>query len=264
MLREGNGEPVVLFHGVTCSERVWAPIAHLLSPHCEVFAPTSMGHRGGAAARPGVKIADLVDDAEATLDQLKLDRPHLVGNSLGGWIAMELARRGRASSVCALSPAGCWDVAKSGQRQATDKLKGVVRLTRATRWALPLASRLGVIRKFAMRENAVNGARVSSQELISMADDLLGCTAKYDLLNTTEAMAPLKPAPCPVLLAWAEFDRIFPPEVNGPIARELIPDAEWRVLPKVGHLPMLDDPELVAKTIIDWVNAHSLTKQAAG
>jgi pimeloyl-ACP methyl ester carboxylesterase len=50
----------------------------------------------------------MVDAAERYLDERGLARPHLAGNSLGGWVAIELARRGRAASVCAFSPAGFW------------------------------------------------------------------------------------------------------------------------------------------------------------
>lgn len=257
MLREGHGEPVVLFHGVTCSERIWHQVVPLLSPHYEVFTLTSLGHRGGHAAESGTRIKDVINDAETTLNQLQLDRPHLVGNSMGGWIAIELARRGRASSVCALSPAGFWDVSSSNQLHALQVLKSVVRMTQATRWALPALSRIGIIRKFAMKENVVNGDRLSSDELINMADDLLGCSVKNDLLNTSEAIEPLSPAPCPILLAWSESDRIFSPDINGAIARERIPDAEWQVLPKVGHLSMLDDPKLLAKTILEWIGTRS-------
>ena len=49
-----------------------------------------------------------MDDLERLLDELGLAKAHLAGNSLGGWAALELARRGRALTVCALSPAGAW------------------------------------------------------------------------------------------------------------------------------------------------------------
>jgi len=100
-----------------------------------------------------------------------------------------------------------------------------------------------------MRDNAVHGDRLSASEFIDMADDLLGCTARDDLLGTTEQLAPIEPLPCPIVLAWAGSDRIFPPTVNGARARALVPHAEWRVLPGVGHVAMTDDPVLVARTI---------------
>src|ERR1039457_6000148 len=100
-------EPLVLLHGITMSGRVWDRTIPFLKAHHQVLAPTLMGHHGGATPveRP-VRLRHLVDDIERILDQSELDRPHFAGNSLGGWIALELAGRGRASSVCALSPAG--------------------------------------------------------------------------------------------------------------------------------------------------------------
>ena len=253
MLKEGSGEPIVLFHGVTCSERVWGRVLPLLSVNHYVVAPTLLGHRGGTAAKKGTRMADVIDDAEAILDRLKLDRPHLAGNSMGGWVAIELARRGRASSVCALSPAGFWDVSSGSQSHATEILKKVVARTQSSRWALPLLSKFGAVRKSAMRANAVNGHRLTDKEFINMADDLLGCSARNDLLNTTEQIEAFNSIPCPIMLAWSQCDRIFPLQVNGEIARKLIPEAEWRVLPNVGHLPMIDDPKLVVETILNSV-----------
>ena len=111
---------VVLLHGVTCSGNMWRDIVPLLSEHHDVYAPTLLGHRGGPAIqRRPVTVSDLVDATERYLDEnITAARPHLVGNSLGGWVAIELARRGRAASVCALSPAGFWWDTKSPRRDS--------------------------------------------------------------------------------------------------------------------------------------------------
>src|SRR4051812_34032033 len=102
-------EPLVLLHGLGMSARVWDGLRPLIAPHHQVFAFTALGHRGGAAAGPRrVKVQDLGDPAEGEFDQQGLARPHIAGNSIGGWMAIELARRGRAGSVCPLSPAGSW------------------------------------------------------------------------------------------------------------------------------------------------------------
>ena len=84
---------------------------------------------------------------------------------------------------------------------------------------------------------------------MALADDVLGCEARTDLLDTDEQLAPLDPPPCPITIAWSARDRVLPLEVNGARARELIPGARFIVLEGVGHLPMLDDPDLVARTI---------------
>jgi pimeloyl-ACP methyl ester carboxylesterase len=59
-------------------------------------------------------VSDLVDAAERYLDERGLERPHLAGHSLGGQMAIELARRGRAATVCALAPGGLFPVGDLG------------------------------------------------------------------------------------------------------------------------------------------------------
>ena len=105
---------LVLLHPFTSSGRIWDEVVPLLADHHEVHTPTSLGHRGGP--KPGrrpVTSADMVDAAERWRDDNGLERPHLVGNSGGGAGAIELARRGRAASVCAISPAGFWSTSDS-------------------------------------------------------------------------------------------------------------------------------------------------------
>ncbi|MGH2831233.1 MAG: alpha/beta fold hydrolase, partial [Solirubrobacteraceae bacterium] len=87
MLRTGEGEPLLLLHGILCSEQIWSPVAPLLAYHHEVIAPTLLGHHGGAPARVRpARLEHLVDELESLLDRLKLERAHITGNSLGGWI----------------------------------------------------------------------------------------------------------------------------------------------------------------------------------
>lgn len=242
----------MLLHGVTGSELMWRRVVPLLAQQHEAIALTALGHRGGRnpTARP-VRIADVVDDAERALDELGLDRPHLAGNSMGGWVALELARRHRARTVCALSPAGCWTTGTGDQQHATTALRRVVWLTEHTRQVLPVAARVPLVRRIALRDNVVHGNRLTPEEFVDLADDLLGCTARTDLLSSDEQLEPMHPLPCPVVLAWAARDRIFPPAVNGARARKLFPQAQYRILPDVGHVAMLDDPDLVARTILE-------------
>ncbi len=250
MIRTGSGEPLVLLHGVLGSERMWRAVVPLLAPHYEVIAPTALGHRGGAVprARP-VHLRDIVDDAQALLDQLGLARAHLAGNSMGGWVALELARRDRARSVCALSPAGAWEVAAGTHDKSRRDLRATIRRTRLSRPLLAPPARSAAFRRWALRLSAAHGERVAPADVIGLADDLLGCTVGLDLLATDEQLEPLEPAPCPVTLAWGARDRVFPVGVHGARARALVPGARWLVLDDVGHVPMLDDPRRVASVI---------------
>jgi pimeloyl-ACP methyl ester carboxylesterase len=243
-------EPLVLFHGLTMSARAWHRVVPLLRDDYAVVTPTALGHSGGRAPafRP-IRIADVVDDAERILDELGLETAHLAGNSMGGWVALELARRGRARTVCALSPAGTWDAASREHRRTRAVLGRARADSKRSRAVLPLALRLAAVRRFALRSTSADGARVARTEVLAAVDDLLGCAVAQDLLDTTEALAPLDPVPCPITVAWCGADRLLLETVNGAKARELIPGAHHLTLPGLGHVPMLDDPQRVADTI---------------
>jgi pimeloyl-ACP methyl ester carboxylesterase len=250
-------EPLVLFHGVTMSARAWHRVTPLLVDDFAVVTPTALGHCGGppVVTRP-VRIVDVVDDAERTLDRLGIETAHLVGNSMGGWVALELARRGRARTVCALSPAGTWD-ASSREHRATRAILARARTdTQRSHHLLPLALRLPAVRRFALRSTAADGARVSREEILGAVRDLLGCAVVDDLLDTGESLPLLDPVPCPITIAWCGEDRLLLESVNGALARTLVPGARHLTLRGVGHVPMLDDPALVAATIREAVAMH--------
>jgi pimeloyl-ACP methyl ester carboxylesterase len=241
----------VLLHGILGSERMWSHVVPLLADHFDVIAPTMLGHRGGrpASVRPA-RLEHVVDDAQRLLDELGLETVHLAGNSLGGRVALELARVGRARTVCALSPSGTWDAGSADHRRATEDLRATVRAARRSRGVLGLPARSGRFRRWALRDTAAHGERVTPAELLGLTDDLLGCTVVEDLFEEAAQLAPLDPPPCPITIAWAGQDRVFPLDINGANARRLIPGARFIVLDDVGHVPMLDDLQLVAQTIL--------------
>src|SRR3984885_2785494 len=108
--RAGTGTPLLLLHGIGAIWQAWSPVLPYLEPHHEVIVPTLHGHAGGplldSQVAPSVRA--LVDGIEQELDRLGLLKVHIAGTSLGGWIGIELARRGRARSLVLLSPAGAW------------------------------------------------------------------------------------------------------------------------------------------------------------
>src|ERR1700733_15968208 len=106
--RAGTGTPLLLLHGIGAIWQAWSPVLPYLEPHHEVIVPTLHGHAGGPALDSQVapSVQALVDGIEEGLDRLGLPKVSLAGISLGGWIGIELARRGRAQSLVLLSPAG--------------------------------------------------------------------------------------------------------------------------------------------------------------
>ena len=255
--RSGSGTPLVLLHGLTGSWRVWQPVLGELEAEHEVFALTLPGHHGGSVLDPGaaVSISALTDGVEAGLDALGIRAAHLVGNSLGGWIAVELGRRGRALSVVALSPAGGWTGARD--------LRRVVRLISMSHATMRYHERLRLaellqrprLRRLALRTVMAHGNRVSRQELAAMIEASVGCTAFEGFIAWIRSAQPIargpSSAPYPVRIAWAERDRVIPFARYGKPYLAAIPEAEHVTLRGVGHVPTFDDPRLVARTILE-------------
>ena len=109
-----------------------------------------------------------------------------------------------------------------------------------------------------MAGNAIHGERLTREEFISSADDVLGCKVALDLLSSKESIGAFESLPCPVTIAWSAKDRVLPLKTAGALAREEMPAARFLVLEGVGHIPMFDDPDLVARTILE------VTRSAAG
>ncbi|MEU2042312.1 alpha/beta fold hydrolase [Nocardia niwae] len=241
-------EPLLLLHGVTMSANVWCDVAGLMTEF-DLIIPTAPGHRGGPRMDGPASISKLVDHAERLLDGKGLKSVHIAGNSLGGWVAIELARRGRARSVCAFSPAGFWTDGTQDKAVPTGKIRHAMRVARRAEPIVPLLFGAAWMRRFATREVAQHGDRLSRMQAVAIVQDMIECDAADDLLNTAESVAPLHDLPCPITLAWADEDRIFPPEIHGITARSRIPGGRYVALRDVGHVPMIDDPGLCAATI---------------
>lgn len=250
MLREGSGEPLVLYHGILCSERVWRNVVPLLTEDFEVIVPNALGHGEGSIRSPDpVTIADVIDDAERQLDELGIERAHMAGNSMGGWVALELARRGRAKSVTAVAPAGFWDESWEDEHQrVAGLLLGAVRDVNRGRRIAPLLSRSSRFRRWALSNACLYGDRVTRAEFLDAGADTMSCTVAEDITQPGFSL-PAHEASCAVTLAFAAEDRIFPLAVYEERARRHVGGAEFLVLDDVGHVPMYDDPKLVADTI---------------
>src|SRR3954468_5056067 len=105
--RGGSGAPMVCLHGFMDTWRTWELVLPALERRHDVLAPTLPGHAGGP---PLTELTDttLPDAVERAMDDAGFATAHIAGNSLGGWVALQLAARGRAESVVALAPAGGW------------------------------------------------------------------------------------------------------------------------------------------------------------
>jgi|HigsolmetaAR201D_1030396.scaffolds.fasta_scaffold07857_2 pimeloyl-ACP methyl ester carboxylesterase len=265
LYRAGEGEPLVLIHGFTATWRCWLPIVGELVPRFEVIAPTLPGHDGGPGVDPDNRpwgYAGLADRLEEMLDELGIETAHLVGNSLGGGLAFELAKRGRARSVVGISPAGG---IRREDREEAERIRKLFARTqamtrRSARWLPRIMARPG-LRRLALRDVMAYGDQVPAREALQLALSSIRCELVDDvfavLRSGDAALDGLERIDCPVLVVWGSRDRILPLQRHAPRLRAEIPNLEYRVLPGLGHTPMWDDPNLIASTIADFAERAS-------
>jgi pimeloyl-ACP methyl ester carboxylesterase len=202
-------------------------------------------------------VAALVDGVERDMDAAELDRAHLVGSSLGGWIALELAQRGRARSVVAISPAGGWEPGSEAERRLS---REVGRTHTLARVLLPFAGvlvRSAWFRRRMLGQVAVDGSRVPPAMAAQMIRDTVECSIYFPLAEAIGRDGPptFDRVDCPVLILWGARDALLPAADCSARLRAMLPSAEWVELPELGHAPMYDDPELIARLISGFVAA---------
>jgi len=271
LYRAGAGEPLVLIHGFTATWRCWLPVLGLLAPRFEVIAPTLHGHDGGPPSPPGAEtLGQAADHFESLLDSLGVQTAHLAGNSLGGALALEMAKRGRARSVVAISPGGGWE--EDDQRE----VQRIIRLFKRTQTSAratvkhheTLLARPG-FRRIGMRDIMARGHLVPAEEAVLMTRSSIRCSVVDDvfatLRNGTGRVVDLDQVRVPTLIAWGDKDRLLPMDRHAGRFRREIPGVRFEVMRGLGHTPMWDDPGKIAKLIGDFAAAaaRSTNGQAA-
>jgi pimeloyl-ACP methyl ester carboxylesterase len=249
--RRGDGEPLVLLHGIGDSARLWNPVLPLLAVERECWALDLPGFGHSAALPAGVEPTPAAL-ARAVIEFMSAEGHgtfHVSGNSLGGAVALELGRTGAARSVTALSPVG---FAEGRERLL---LETSLRAThRAAVLAFPSVGRVplpALVRRFALAQMVFRGQRVPPDELADLIKDL-ALSPGWD--TTLPAMLAYRfsgELDCPVTIAWGERDRLLLFHPQSARARERLPGARHITLVGCGHLPTWDDPDQVARVLLD-------------
>jgi pimeloyl-ACP methyl ester carboxylesterase len=255
--REGTGTPLVLVHGFSMCAETWLPILPLLTEHHDVLVLTLHGHFRGAPVPAGepVDVVSTLDRLEVDLDAAGVSTAHLVGNSLGGWLAAELARRGRARSLTALSPAGGWELGSAEARRIGGRLSRSGRLLHLLAPRLDRLTRAAAFRRYALADLIADGGRhTTAEQSLLLLRSALGCEVYERVLAAAATQGP--PAPfhdlaIPARLVWGEVDRLLPSPRYSRRWRRVLPGADWVTLPGVGHVPTYDDPPALARAILD-------------
>jgi pimeloyl-ACP methyl ester carboxylesterase len=265
LYRAGSGEPVVLVHGFTGAWHHWRPLLAELVARYEVIAPTLAGHDGGPPFPSDLEMnfESATDSFERHLDELGVGTAHFVGNSLGGAIALELAKRGRARSVVALAPAGGWADGEPDVQRIARFFKRTVRLARMNEGLTRAVVRRPGTRRIALRDAMRHGELVSPADALAMSRATAHCAVADAAIASLAggqnvfALRELEKISCPVLLASPQFDRILPAKIHAPRFQREIPGVESVTLMGCGHVPMWDDSELILRTICDFIDRHT-------
>jgi pimeloyl-ACP methyl ester carboxylesterase len=246
----------VCLHGFTDSWRTWELVLPALEREHDVLALTLAGHAGGPPVPDPVSDVALVDAVETAMDEAGFQTAHIVGNSLGGYLALQLAARGRARSVVALAPAGGWapDDPRFG-----DALRYFLLIRELLAETAPRADQI-VSTPEGMRratEVTVTNFEHIPPELIAhsmRAGAACEITLPYVAFARSHGWhLDAERIACPVLVAWGTADSLLDwPRAAARYRDEWVPDAEWVTLEGVGHCLQLDVPEATADLVLGF------------
>jgi pimeloyl-ACP methyl ester carboxylesterase len=257
--RGGQGPPLLCRHGFTDTWRTWELIMPTLERWHEVLAPTLPGHAGGPPLPDRMHEDALVEGVERAMDRAGWRDAFVVGNSLGGWVALQLAARGRARAVVALAPAGGW---AEGDPMIEQRFQYFSTMRELVRGAAPYADRIVSSsdgRRRATEYTAVNFEHIPAELLAHQIRGAAGCDGAEALIaHARRAGYPLQAdrITCPVRFLWGTEDRLLSWPEAAVRYRECLPGADWIELPGVGHCPQLDSPAQTAELILEFTAGH--------
>jgi pimeloyl-ACP methyl ester carboxylesterase len=197
-------------------------------------------------------VASLARLVASFFDEVGLERPHVAGNSLGGWVGLELAKLGRAASVTCLSPAGFHNDREGRFERLSLATTAVLARRLSPSWAAAL-SRLSVTRTLLLFQVVGKPWRMSPED-VALTIDGVARARWFDetlvAITAHERFSGGEQIEVPVTIAWGELDRLLLPR-QGARAARAIPGARLVALTGCGHLPSFDDPEQVARVLLE-------------
>ncbi|WP_461521090.1 alpha/beta fold hydrolase [Porticoccus sp.] len=244
----GKGEPLLLIHGFAGDKDNFCRIARFLTPHYRVIIPDLPGF--GEASRDlnaNYSMADQVANVCAFMDQLGLQQVHLGGNSMGGFIASQLAATypDRVASLWLLDAAGTQAAHDSDMLQeylVTDDVPLLVRSEQDFKTLLQAATYKTPFMPYSIKKTyarrAVTDYPLHTKIMAQLtASPLL--EAQFSIIST------------PALIVWGQEDRMLSPDGAWAL-HTLLPKSQVRMMPGVGHMPMLETPRQVAMDYIHY------------
>jgi pimeloyl-ACP methyl ester carboxylesterase len=247
---------MVCLHGFTDTWRTWELVLPALEREHDVLAVTLAGHAGGPPVPDPVSDSAMVDAVQEAMDEAGFASAHLVGNSLGGYLALQLASRRRARSVVALAPAGGW---APGDARFGDALRYFILIRELLVEAAPRADEIvstpqGMRR--ATEVSVTNFEHIPPGLIAHSMRAAAACEATVPYVKFARDNGwrlDAERIDCPVLVAWGTADKLLDwPKAAARYRDEWLPGADWVTLDGVGHSPQLDVPGRTAELILDF------------
>jgi pimeloyl-ACP methyl ester carboxylesterase len=250
-VRTGSGRPLLLIHGLGGSTETWSTVVGELATQREVITVDLPGF-GRTPTLPGqVTVMALADAVADFVTGHGLDGVDVLGNSLGGQIALELKRRGVAGNVVALDPSG---FARGAElRMFRVSLRLSMKLVRLLSPLLPFlagnpVTRTLLLSQFSARPWALDRELVL-RELRSFAMSEGSAPTLAALSSGTEQSGMSSRSPDPVVIGWGRRDWVLlPPQAKR--AALAFPGAELHWFTRCGHLPQWDVPDQVTRLVL--------------
>jgi pimeloyl-ACP methyl ester carboxylesterase len=249
---------MVCLHGLVDTWRTWELVLPALERHHDVLALTLAGHAGGPPLNGEVHDGGLADAVERAMDEAGFETAYIVGNSLGGYVSLQLAARGRARAVVALAPGGGWAEGDTSFTETLGYFKEIQELVQA---AAPYADEIVSTpegRRRASASTTTNFEHIPADLLahqIRGAAECSGLPALLDLSLREGWNIDAERITCPVRVIWGTADKILVwPAAAERYRREWLPNADWVELDDIGHAPQLDVPAETAQLILDFTS----------
>jgi pimeloyl-ACP methyl ester carboxylesterase len=244
--RTGSGPPLLLLHGLGSCKEMWRPVIPLLADRRDVIAVDLPGF---GESPPGPTTVDGLTEAVAAFaDELGLERPHVAGNSMGGGIAFALGARDRVASVCAISPIGFANEREGMYARAL--LAGTRFVAQGAAPVAPAIAGNAALRTLLCAHAAARPWRIPPGDAVLWTEVYADAPGFWPLLRSAPDWH-VEPPRCPTTVAWGDRDRLLIYSRQAPRARRVLPGARHVTLAGCGHLPTWDDPEAVARVILE-------------
>jgi pimeloyl-ACP methyl ester carboxylesterase len=248
--RTGAGSPLVLIHGIGHRWQAWQPVLPLLAENHDVIAVDLPGFGASPAPDGGVP-SDIRVSVRLLADllaEMGIVRPHVAGYSLGGAMSLEMAALDLCASATAFSPAGFFTEAE--RRRAVRLLKRLRATTFAPASMIRMTMSSPRLRDQSFRALVAHPERISPQTGYEDALAMRRGRGFRVVANAARGYRFDSALVTPTTVAWGAVDRIFP-VTQAEVAKSRLPQARHLVLDDCGHVPMSDNPELVATTILE-------------